>query len=54
MGGKSQRDGTIFMGEIDPSRHNVKILIWIKWLKNGAGKCLLFLHCIIFGENFIG
>ena len=27
-GGKPQRDGTIFMGEIVPSRHHVKILIW--------------------------
>ena len=31
---------------------------WMKWLKNGAGKCLyfmqLFLHYIFFGENFIG
>ena len=31
---------------------------WMKWLKNGAGKCLyfmqLFLHYILFGENFIG
>ena len=31
---------------------------WMKWLKNGAGKKLyfmeLFLHCIVFDENFIG
>ena len=31
---------------------------WMKWLKNGAGKCLYFmqllLHCILCGENFIG
>ena len=31
---------------------------WMKWLKNGAGKYLyfmqLFLHYILFGENFIG
>ena len=31
---------------------------WMKWLKNGARKCLyfmqLFLHYILFGENFIG
>ena len=26
--GKSQRDGTIFMGGVDPSRHHVKVLIW--------------------------
>ena len=30
----------------------------MKWLKNGAGKCLyfmqLFLDYILFGENFIG
>ena len=30
----------------------------MKWLKNGAEKCLyfmqLFLHYIVFGENFIG
>ena len=33
-------------------------LDWMKWLENGAGKCLyfmqLFLHNILFGENFIG
>ena len=33
-------------------------LVWMKWLKNGAGKCLyfmqLFLHCILFGEIFVG
>ena len=31
---------------------------WMKWLKNAAEKCLsfmqLFLHYILFGENFIG
>ena len=31
---------------------------WIKWLKNRAGICLyfmqLFLHYILFGENFVG
>ena len=27
-GGKPERDGTIFMGEVDPSRDQVKILIW--------------------------
>ena len=30
----------------------------MKWLKNGVEKCLylmqLFLHYILFGENFIG
>ena len=26
--GKPKRDGTIFMGEVDPSKHHVKILIW--------------------------
>ena len=34
------------------------VLGWMKWLKNGAGKSLyfiqLFLHYILFGENFIG
>ena len=25
---KPQRHGTIFMGEVDPSRHCEKILIW--------------------------
>ena len=25
---KQQKDGVIFMGEVDPSRHHVKILIW--------------------------
>ena len=29
MGGKPQRDGTIFMGEFDPSRHHVKILNFV-------------------------
>ena len=64
MGGKPQRDGTIFIGEVDPSRHHV-ILILIdfnlaiaggqgsmKWLKNWAGNCLYFmrllLHYILF------
>ena len=28
MGGRPQRDGTIFMGRVDPLRHHVKILIW--------------------------
>ena len=27
-GAKPQRDGTIFMGEVDPLRHHQKILIW--------------------------
>ena len=27
-GDKPQRDGAIFMGELDPSRHHVKFLIW--------------------------
>ena len=27
-GGEPRRDGTIFMGEVDPSRRHVKILIW--------------------------
>ena len=27
-GGKPQRDATIFMGEVDPLRHQQKILIW--------------------------
>ena len=65
-GGKPQGNGTIFMEEVDPSRHqcegfNLAIaggLGWTKWLKNGAGKCLyfmqLFLHYILFCENFIG
>ena len=26
--GKATKDGTIFMGKVDPSRHHVKILIW--------------------------
>ena len=26
--GKPKRDGTIFIGQVDPSRHHVKILIW--------------------------
>ena len=28
MRDKPQRDGPIFMVEVDPSRHHVKILIW--------------------------
>ena len=28
QGGKPQRVGTIFMEEVDPSRHQVKIFIW--------------------------
>ena len=49
-GGKPQRDGTIFMGEADPSRHHVKILIWqlwelgwMKWLKMGQGN--VYISC---------
>ena len=30
-GSKSQRDGTIFIGKVDPSRHHVTILIWQLW-----------------------
>ena len=34
------------------------IVGWMKWLKNGAEKVLyfmqLFLHYILFGENFVG
>ena len=26
--GKATKDGTIFMGKVDPSRHHVNILIW--------------------------
>ena len=34
MEGKAQRDGTNFMGEVDPSRHLVKILIRkLEWAK---------------------
>ena len=48
MGGKLQRDATIFMGEVETPRHHVKIpckdfdlaieggLGWMQWLKNGA------------------
>ena len=62
MGGKPHRDGTIFMGAVDPSRQHVKMLIWqlgeCKWLKNGAGKGFIF-YAIIpalypFCENCIG
>ena len=28
MGGKPQRYGTVFMGEVDPSRDHLQILIW--------------------------
>ena len=28
MGGKAQRDGNIFMGGVNPSRQNVKMLTW--------------------------
>ena len=65
MGGKLQKDETTFIGEVDPSRHHVVFnleigggLGWMKWLKNRAGKSFyfmqLFLHYILFGENFIG
>ena len=46
--GKPQRDGTIFMG----NRHmyfDLAIgggLCWIKWLKNKAGKGIIF-HAIV-------
>ena len=64
MGDKPQRDGTILMGKLNlktPCKDfNLAIvvgLVWMKWLKNGAGKCIyfiqLFLHYILFGENFI-
>ena len=53
------------MGEVHPSRpyKDFKLVIvggigWMKWLKNGAGKCLhfmkLFLHYMLLGENFTG
>ena len=38
------------MGEVDSSRHhdfNLSVvggLGWMKWLKNGAGKCLYFMQ----------
>ena len=66
MGGKQQTDGTIFMGGSWPLKtpykdFNLAIvgrLGWMKWLKNGARKCLyfmqLFLRYILLGENFIG
>ena len=39
------------MGAVDPSRHQVNLAIrggltWMKWLKNGAEKGLIF-HVII-------
>ena len=40
-----QRDGTIFMGEVDPSRYHVKVLIWQLGLKTAAGKSIF--HAII-------
>ena len=64
-GGKPQRMGP-FLRDSWPLKtpcKNVNLAIggglgWMKWLKNGAGKSLyfmqLFLHYIIFGENFIG
>ena len=44
-------DGNIFMGEVDPSRHHVKILIWqfvrglnwIEWLKMEQGN--VYISC---------
>ena len=64
MGGKPQRDGTTFMGEVGswppktPCKDfNLAIvggLGWMKWLKNGTVKCLYFLHSIVFGEKFFG
>ena len=65
MRGKPQRDGIIFMGKFDPSRHHkgldwviIGVLGWMKWLKKWAGKYLyfiqFFLHYILSGENLIG
>ena len=51
--------GPFFMGEVDPSKDQVKegLVEWNGW-KMKQGKVLyfmqLFLHYIIFGENFIG
>ena len=62
MGGNPERDGTIFMGEVHTCKDfNLAVVGrpgWIKWLKNGAGKCLyfmqLFLHYILFGKKWGG
>ena len=58
MGGKLQRDGTIFMGEVDFNLAIGGEPGWKKWLENGEGKSLyfmrLFLHYILFGQNFVG
>ena len=65
MGGKPQRDGTNFMGEVDPSRHHVKILIrklegakldvMVKtWGRQKFISCNYSCTIPFFGENFIG
>ena len=66
MGGKLQKDDTIFIGGSLPLKTPCKVfnltigggLGQTKWLKNGAGKNLylmqLFLHYILFGKNIIG
>ena len=58
MGGKPQKDGTLKTPCKDFNLAIVGGFRWMKWLKNGAEKCLyfmqLFLHYIVFGENFIG
>ena len=53
LGGKPQRDGIIFMGEVDPENlckdFNLAIgggLGWIEWLKNGTGNGFIY-HVII-------
>ena len=50
MGGKPKRNGTIFMGEVDPSTtckdFNLVIvggLRWMKWLKMGKEK--VYISC---------
>ena len=53
--------GAFLWGKLATQDFNLAIvggLGWMKWLKNGAGKCLYFLqlilHCILFGEYFVG
>ena len=49
---KPQKDGTILMAEVDPSRHHVKILIWLGWSRldgmvKKCGREMFILHVII-------
>ena len=53
MGCKPQKDGTIFVGEVDSSRHHVKILIWqlyearLDEMVNKWGREMFIFHAIV-------